>query len=143
LVEFLWSIPDSAHAQLFWDKEIVRKAASRWLPEHFCRRRKVPFFQGTDSSSVTRMFFVLFRNAWPSFVERYLDPADSLFDRKVACELSSRVSSEPNAIINLFRLMALAIFDRQGSTLPREHFPGVMTSPSPLRGDLESRPLGL
>ena len=136
LVEFLWSIPESAHAQLFWDKEIVRKAASRWMPERFCRRPKVPFFQGTDTSSVTRMFFVLFRNAWPSFVEKYVDTADSLFDTKAAAQLAQRASMDPAALIGLFRLMALAIFERQGSRTAQAHYPGFMTSPSPLRADV-------
>jgi asparagine synthase (glutamine-hydrolysing) len=135
LVEFLWSIPESAHAELFWDKEIVRKAASRWMPERFCRRPKVPFFQGVDNSSVTRMFFVLFRNSWPSFVEKYIDVADGLFDTKAAAQLAQRASTDPAALIGLFRLMALAIFARQGSGTGQGYFPGFMTSPSPLRAD--------
>lgn len=132
LVEFQWSIPESFHAELFWDKEIVRKAASRWLPERFCRRRKVPFFQGTDMSSVTQMFFVLFRNAWPSFIEKYVDVPDGLFDKKAIVQLAGNASSDPTALINLFRVMALAIFERQGVPMAPDHYPGFMTPPSPL-----------
>src|SRR5262249_46655511 len=43
LVELVASIPGRLHPELFWDKQIVRRAAQRWLPEHLVRRRKVPF----------------------------------------------------------------------------------------------------
>ncbi|MFZ5637355.1 MAG: asparagine synthase (glutamine-hydrolyzing) [Pseudomonadota bacterium] len=132
LVEFLWSIPEPFHRELFWDKEIVRRAAARWVPEPLCRRRKVPFFQGRDMSSVTTMFFVLFRNAWPAFVEKYIDAPDNQFDGQALSRLAERAASDPAALIALFRAMALAIFSRQGRDAGRDHYPDFMTPPSPL-----------
>jgi asparagine synthase (glutamine-hydrolysing) len=134
LVEFLWSIPEHFQRELFWDKEIVRRAAARWLPEPYCRRRKVPFFQGPDTSSVTRMFFVLFRNAWPAFVEKYVAVSDSRLDAKALNRLAEAAASDPAALIALFRAMAQAIFERQGREATSSHYPAAMTPPSPLVG---------
>jgi len=132
LVEFLWSIPEALHAELFWDKEIERRAAARWLPEHLCRRRKVPFFQGPDLSSVQKMFYTLFQNAWPAFVEKYIDVPDGLFGKREVAALAARAETDPGALMGLYRLMTLLIFERLGQQAGRDDYRRVMSAPSPL-----------
>ncbi len=139
LVEFLWSIPEELHSTLFWDKEIERRAAARWLPERLCRRPKVPFLEGPDSSSLVRMFGTLFRNAWPDFLEKYVAVPDGLFGSKELAELAKRAPVDPAALDGLFRLMALAIFERLGRGGGQDDFAGIMTPPSFMRADSGER----
>ena len=113
IVELLLSIPAPLRRTLLWDKEIVRRAAQRWLPAHLARRPKCGFIPMPDSSfeaaagNLCRMF--------PAFEEKYLWRQDALFDgkavRQIVARLEERVSRDD--FQQLFRSMQFAIFNEQ------------------------------
>jgi asparagine synthase (glutamine-hydrolysing) len=71
LVEFLAAIPAERHAELFFDKRIVRRAAARWLPPRWRQAPKVLFWQAGDRSSVHALMVSLVRRAYPEFRDAY------------------------------------------------------------------------
>lgn len=73
LIELLASIPAELHPELFFDKAIVRRAASRWLGPRWCRAPKVLFWQATDRSSVHAVMAACARRVLPQFREQYAD----------------------------------------------------------------------
>ncbi len=80
VVELLASVPGRLHGELFWDKEIIRRAARRWLPEPFVRRRKVPFVYGPERASTVDFMHRWVTRVFPEFREKYLDGPDRLFE---------------------------------------------------------------
>jgi asparagine synthase (glutamine-hydrolysing) len=113
IVELLLSIPAPLRRTLLWDKEIVRRAAQRWLPAHLARRPKCGFIPIRDSileaaaGSLCRMF--------PAFEEKYLWRPEALFDgkalRQVVARLEERFSRGDFQL--LFRSMQFGIFNEQ------------------------------
>jgi asparagine synthase (glutamine-hydrolysing) len=135
LVELLGSVPGRLHAELFWDKEIVRRAASRWLPEALVRRHKVPFVYGPNKTSTVDFMFHWISAIFPAFREKYLEGPRRLFSGGILAGLLRVAANQPDrrdqAVRQLVQCMAIAVFSRMC-----EEGPGTVGTtlrpPSPL-----------
>jgi asparagine synthase (glutamine-hydrolysing) len=123
LVELLASVPEAHHAELFWDKTILRRAAARWLPDALRHRPKVGFFRSRDLTSIEELSRRLVRRCFPGFLERY-GSVDAIFDRESLADLFTDVDlpgqAGRTAVHVLFGAMSIAIFDRLCRDLGRE-----------------------
>jgi asparagine synthase (glutamine-hydrolysing) len=127
LVELLASVPGRLHAELFWDKELIRRAARRWLPEAFVRRRKVPFVYGPERGSTVDFMYRWITRAFPAFREKYLEGPDRLFEPGMLARILRYAGDHPERrerILETFvNCMGLSIFSRlcaEGSGQPPE-----------------------
>ncbi len=96
LVEQTYRVPPSLHAELFWDKKILRQAMKGELPESLWQRPKVPFFYGEDLRYTNRMIYrMLQANDW-ALVEEALVGSSQCGDVINATELRRVLSEMPN-----------------------------------------------
>ncbi|MDI6103350.1 asparagine synthase (glutamine-hydrolyzing) [Actinoplanes sp. NEAU-A12] len=113
IVDLLCSVPRERHAELFFDKEIMRRAAGRHLAERFTRRPKVPLLpEAAPAAALVRR---LATGAFAEFRERYLDSGRSLFAPAAMAELHRLATGSPmadRAGYLLLRCMAISVFDR-------------------------------
>jgi asparagine synthase (glutamine-hydrolysing) len=135
LVELLASIPGRLHAELFWDKQIIRRAARRWLPEAFVSRRKLPFVYGADRSSTIAMMFRWVAALFPAFAEKYLQGPHRCFEdaplREVLRLAEAHQDKRDAAVRFLIECMAVSIFERMCRVGPGD-FSHAYRPPSPL-----------
>ncbi|NES85382.1 MAG: asparagine synthase (glutamine-hydrolyzing) [Moorea sp. SIO2B7] len=135
LVEFLASIPPKYHPLLFWDKKIVRKMSSRWLPDCFLYRPKVSFFVSRDLSPIGKIMHLFLGKIFPEFREKYLESSDTIFSRSRLIYLFNKTYEDNKNIKlmqKLFNCMAMAVFDNLCRTLREERPLGYLNQPSPL-----------
>ena len=57
ILELLATIPEQHHAELFVDKQILRRAAAGLLPARIAQRRKVYFYHGRQEHHAYRMMY--------------------------------------------------------------------------------------
>lgn len=135
LVEFLLSIPEAYHAQLFYDKHIERRAAARWLGEEALRQPKVGFFLSHDMSSIAHLNWMMIRRVYRAFVEKYLTDPHALFQREPVEALYRRASEQRGQGREtdlLISVMVSSIFERMLRTRMEEVDVQQMQPPSPL-----------
>jgi asparagine synthase (glutamine-hydrolysing) len=135
LVELLASVPVELHAQLFWDKSIVRAAAERWLPPTLTRRAKGRFFVGRgELASAARTLRALLSRAFPGFRDEYLSAPGGILAPDAVLDLWARVEHSPSLghLAALAECMAIAVFDRLVDQPDRDP-PRGLDPPSPLR----------
>lgn len=140
LVEHCLAVPPGLQPSLFWDKQIVREAAARWLPPELCNRRKVGFYTSPDLSPLAKVWAGAFGKVFPEFLEKYASSADSMLS---ADRLRARVlrifgggidpACVPAEMDRMASLMALAIFEWQARELRKGWLPSMVDAPSPLR----------
>jgi len=135
IVELLASVPSRLHRELFWDKEIIRRAARRWLPERLIRRRKVPFVNAPDRASTVDFMHRWVAGVFPSFREKYFEGPRRIFDGRVLEGLLRVADKQPlrreQAVRQLIQYLALAVFSRMCDDGPRD-FSHVLRPASPL-----------
>ena len=116
LVELLAAVPAELHAELFWNKAIVRRAASRWLPECYTGAPKVLFWESGDASSVHYLMRACLERAYPAFRESYGTGPDAIFPARLLDKLHTAAEGlEPGwtrASRTLLGCMSIAVFDR-------------------------------
>jgi asparagine synthase (glutamine-hydrolysing) len=136
IVELLASIPGRLHPELFWDKEIIRRAARRWLPERLIRRRKVPFVYGPNRGSTVDFMYRWIGAIFSEFADKYLEGPDRLFDRATVGALLRLGEKQParreHAVRLVTECMAISIFSRICREGPGSFFER-WRPPSPLR----------
>jgi asparagine synthase (glutamine-hydrolysing) len=133
VVEYLASIPPSAHETLFWDKRILREASRRWLPPEYGARPKVGFLLTADNTSAGRLDVAVALRIYPYFRESYLESADSILSRAALDHEYGELRSTPapEVAARLLKLMAVAVFERQ-CRLGYDPAANPLRSPSPL-----------
>jgi asparagine synthase (glutamine-hydrolysing) len=72
LVEFLARVPVEHHGALFVNKQILRRAAERLLPEQFAWRPKGYFFYGPQEEHVFRMMYAILQRNRGELIEQAL-----------------------------------------------------------------------
>ncbi len=136
LVELLAGIPPRLHEELFWDKQIVRRAARRWLPESLVARRKVPFVFAGDRSSTVDFLHRLVAAIFPEFREEYLQGPYRLFDEAMLVQFMRIADAQPGrreqAVRFLVTCMGISILERMCRKGPAD-FSATWRPPSPLR----------
>jgi len=117
IVEFLASIPESLHQELFWKKQIVRDAMRRMLPSYDIARSKVGFVETNDMRSIELIQNRLVQRIVPAFYEQYIYSSDLLFARAKIDALARRVvARSPGYFQDAKRLLdciAISAFERQ------------------------------
>lgn len=120
LVELLASIPEALHAELFWNKRIVREAIRHRLPSYNAEHHKVPFFCTGDTRSIDVIVHEMVRRVAEPFIEKYLEPADSVLDtvgvRTLARNVLARRGGFYTDSWRLLECMVICIFVRQCQT---------------------------
>lgn len=116
LVECAVRIPADLRPVLLWDKEILRRAASRFVPESFCRRPKVPFFYGAGAEFTQRMLLRMLTQGNGVLVEeafssgRAADVVDMDAVRRALAEME--VDPAVSGVEMILRLVNLGLLDR-------------------------------
>ncbi len=117
IVELLASVPASLHAQLFWNKQIVRSALDRLAPEHGIRQPKLAFLDGKDAGSLDVIHHDLLSAVAPAFRDKYLRDDIGPFDAAKVSRLIDtalgRGPRGPEAMREALQCMAITIFSRQ------------------------------
>jgi asparagine synthase (glutamine-hydrolysing) len=136
LVELLASIPGRLHAELFWDKRIIRSAARRWLPERFVTRRKLPFVYGSNRASTVELQYQWVSAIFPSFRDKYLQGPHRLFNGSVLFQILRSAAqggeTRETAVRLLLECMSISIFNDICRKGPGD-FLASWRPPSPLR----------
>jgi len=140
LVELLASIPPCYHAELFWDKAIIRRVAQSWLPERLTQREKVGFFySANDLSSVHQLLYQFLLRVFPDFVDKYLNNRNSLFSKSRMVELFQQSNLDGDNRIQvmqkLINCMAMTIFDQLCQCRFQDDSIALLNAPSPLTTD--------
>jgi len=117
LVELLASIPEAYHSELFWDKQIVRRALHQTTANYPKEKKKVPFFATDDISSINEFAWKICVNVYPEFRLKYLHERSELVINASFCEeLFSSVQIRRHDMYDsawrLIELMAIAIFSQ-------------------------------
>ena len=126
LVEFLCSVPASRRAELFYNKNIVRRAAERVLPSGLARRPKIPLFMRAAGAhdSVGRLYRRLIDTAFPDYCDKYLSNS-GLFSRSALFDLRDQAMTPrigEAACHLLLRCMAIDIFSEHCRRAAAETF---------------------
>ncbi len=117
LVELLASVPGELHAELFWNKSIVRGAAQPYLPDFDPRHPKVPFIDAGDTRSIDIMVHMMLQRTVPAFLSKYPDLPSFPFDRDALGALAHSVLERHGTFYvdgaRLMECMVIAIFAEQ------------------------------
>jgi asparagine synthase (glutamine-hydrolysing) len=136
LVELLASIPPAYHADLFWNKRIVREQLARILPFYPVEQPKVPFVLVPDGNTMPAHRVDMVRRCFGAFRSKYLERGSPLQDPQRMIKLHRGVRRKwpfdrafdaqvDKRTIKLMRMMCIEIFHRQcqphppGAPLPR------------------------
>ena len=115
LVEFLLSLPDTYHADLFYNKRIERAAAARWLGNKALSQPKVGLVVSHNMTSVNHLKWQMLRRVFWDFDAKYLDDRFSLFDRKAMQSLFAEADEQRGQVAEaelLISMMVISIFER-------------------------------
>ena len=111
LVEYLAAIPPQLHAQLFWDKTILREMAREWLPDNYAYRRKS---HRRPPNSLHQLRKKILAAIFPAFREKYLENGDSLFSHSKILNWVKQANADSDAgretMHKLFNAMAMIVF---------------------------------
>lgn len=118
LVELLASVPPRLHAELFWDKHIVRSALEHTLPEYPRNKKKVGFMFTDDLRPVIRLAQSILHRIYPEFCERYLHVPDAIYNHIQLEQLynsvsSNDISSSATAVWQLLNCISISVFREQ------------------------------
>ncbi len=120
LVEYLAAIPPQFHAQLFWDKTILREMARQWLPDDYVYRRKS---HRRPPNSLHQLRKKILAAIFPAFREKYLATGDSLFSQSKIMTWFEQANADSKAgretMQKLFNGMAMIVFEHLCQTRGR------------------------
>lgn len=120
LVELCASVPPEMHAELFWDKQIVRAQLPRWLPDYPVNQAKVPFIDVPGNTSIRGIYARMLSRVFPEFQQSYPHFAPGTPLGAQALELHARAAvGQPGWYTQarkLLHIMCTAIFERRISS---------------------------
>jgi len=126
IVELLAGVPESLHAELFWDKQIVRDALGHFMPRYDVRHPKIPFIVTEDTRSIDIMMSQIVLRAAPAFLEKYAELPGFPFDvRALRASLGRVVRRSAGFAADcslLIECMSIAIFKHQCEQPPADDF---------------------
>lgn len=124
LVEFCAKIPTKHYQNLFWDKRILREAMKPWLPDKFCQRRKVPFFEGQDQRYTHRMMYnLLVDDDYALLNEAFGDSRHSVISTKELNRLIDSIPDDPEyqGVESLLKITNMGLLEKMARDLPAPH----------------------
>lgn len=125
LVELILSIPPILFKELFWNKNILRRAMENNLSPIFCSRRKVPFvFNNKNNYSRKIIYDILTRNNSEliSYAFGEKGSRHDVIDRNKIDHLIAKANSENdyNGIDDLRFLVNMGILSRMAEQIPTQ-----------------------
>jgi len=143
LVEFLVSIPGTFHKDFFWDKNIIREVAQRWIPPELARRKKIGFFHTRNQDSIWELKRKILQRIFPEYREKYLWTGKSIFSLEHIEKFFDLATLEDQS--SWFAIDALTTFIshdvfKEICLAPRSDFLSVLTPPSPHHEAKEGEP---
>ncbi len=113
IVELLASVPAHLHAELFWNKQIVRDCMKTRAPQYDLTRQKVGFCWTNDARSVEMIIHNMACTVSKDFQEKYVGAPNFPFDRDETMAMVRKVlGREPG-----FFTESLVLLSRITSTL--------------------------
>jgi hypothetical protein len=113
IVELLASVPAHLHAELFWNKQIVRDCMKKRAPQYDLTRQKVGFCWTNDARSVEMIIHSMACMVSKDFQEKYVEAPNFPFDRDETMAMVRKVlGREPG-----FFTESLVLLSRITSTL--------------------------
>ncbi len=117
LVELLASTPADYHADLFWDKRIIRDMLHKTIENFPKDTRKVPFFVTDDIASIDEFACAICMNVFTEFKNQYLCNNQESIIKAGACQqlfesVKKRRYNAYDSAWRLIELMSIAIFHR-------------------------------
>ena len=143
IIELLASVPATLHAELFWNKRIVRESMKRRAPGYDLARPKVGFCWTNDCRTLEIIIHSMASLVSQEFEQKYMGAADFAFDRDETMTMMRRVlAREPGFYADSVRLlnrMAATIFNslHTQTTFEGQHLTAVpMPSRLEVIGDI-------
>lgn len=136
VVEHQAAIPTQLHADLFWDKRIVREAAVRFLGADLAYRHKVGFYMNPQMAPHWEQLGAMIDATLPEFCARYSSGHEAIFSPNALREFYEKARVNPElratAYPTILTCMTVAIFHRMCRLLPGGYLPTMLEPPSPL-----------
>ncbi|RYI98832.1 MAG: asparagine synthetase B, partial [Actinomycetales bacterium] len=123
LVDFTSRLPLDLRPELLWDKTILRRATSPFLPQDMVDRPKGPFFYGAGVHHTYRTFLSMLEQDGGALIERALDgpQAAQMLDgdalHAAVAELAAQPTSSPQVEIVL-RLVNMGLLSGMAEEPP-------------------------
>ncbi|MEJ8568080.1 asparagine synthase (glutamine-hydrolyzing) [Elongatibacter sediminis] len=137
LVELLAAVPGEQHAELFFDKAIIREQLARAAPFYPRDKLKVRFFETGRGRSIPDLRRNIVRRVYPDFREKYLCGDKTVFSAERLDLHFRHITGNPQAtdqdVRDLLQSMAIAMFMRMCASLPETGPPPGLNPPSPLQ----------
>lgn len=123
IVEHVCRIPARHHAELFWRKDILRKAMVEYLPKDLCERKKVPFFYGDDLRYTHRLIHNMLCANDGQLIEEAIaasDAAGGVFHGDMLRRIIKEMPQDPeyNAADRVLELVNMALLSRMAIDPP-------------------------
>ena len=80
LVELLAATPPDLQEEVFWDKQIVRKALAKQFPNYPANRPKIGFFESHEQAGIHYLVASILDRSFQDFLTKYEDDVADLFD---------------------------------------------------------------
>lgn len=114
LVELLASVPPELHAQLFFDKHIIRQQLRRAAPAYPPDKQKVGFYKGGRDDTIRHLHLDVVRRIYPAYREKYLGNNDAIFSLQALDTHHQYLLTNPDAsnqdIREMLTCMAISVF---------------------------------
>jgi asparagine synthase (glutamine-hydrolysing) len=126
LVELTYSVPPQLHKELFWNKNILREAMATELPEEFCNRPKVPFFQGDDIKYTRRLMYNLICSKNYELVHEVIETSpniEMIINKDVLWKAIHNVPNDPqysnvDPLLDIINMGLLSVMGQDPSKTP-------------------------
>lgn len=137
IVELLASVPEPLHAELFWNKQIVRDCMKTRAPQYDLTRQKVGFCWTNDARSVEMIIHSMACNVSKDFQAKYVEAPDFPFDRDETMAMMRKVlGREPGffteSVVLLSRITSTIFHSLQTDAPAYQPDLGVQQEPSQL-----------
>jgi asparagine synthase (glutamine-hydrolysing) len=137
LVELLAAVPPELHAELFYDKKIVREQLAKVAPFYPADKQKVKFYETGKGDSIKGLRKDIVRRIYPEFRDKYLAGPDAIFSREKLDIHQQFLMQDPKAtnrdVKDMLECMAIAVFARFCREMSMAPAPSIDEKPSPLQ----------
>ena len=127
LVELLAATPPDLHEELFWDKQIVRKALTKQFPNYPANRPKIGFFESHEQAGIHYLVASILDRSFQAFLTKYEDDLADLFDIDVLwdefqthCAGRTDVSAKSWELISVMAVVCFQALIRDPLTFMRQ-----------------------
>lgn len=120
LVEYLNAVPPRLHAELFWEKRILRRAFSGSINKSLLERPKVNFYHGVDTRYTYRMMYQLLVADDRMLVRAAFPEEHPVVDREMLDRALDHLPDDPEyrQLPDLLRLVNMGLLEQLARETP-------------------------